>query len=67
MLGTGIIASTTGINILFSLICTFIFSILLLSVGVIIGNKIIGKFIGKFSNFLSGILLIILGVIELLV
>lgn len=65
-IGMGIIASATGINLFLATFFTFIFSITFLSFGIYIGNKFIGKILGKFAPLISGILLIILGIIEIL-
>lgn len=63
-LGTGIAASITGVSIEFTVIFTFIFSILTIMVGEIIGNNVLGNFLGKYAPLISGILLMILGIIE---
>ncbi len=64
-LGTGIAASITGVNIQFTVIFTFILSIVTLKLGETIGNNVLGNFLGKYAPLISGILLIILGIIEL--
>jgi len=63
-LGTGIAASITGVSIQFTVISTFILSILSIVFGVAAGNHVLGKILGKYAPLLSGILLIILGIIE---
>ncbi|WP_297420998.1 manganese efflux pump [Clostridium sp.] len=63
-LGTGLAASITGVNIEVTVISTFIFSILIISLGKSLGNHILGKFCGKYAPLFSGILLIVLGIIE---
>lgn len=63
-LGTGIAASITGVNIQFTVISTFALSILTIIIGEIVGNHFLGKFLGKYASLFSGILLIILGIIE---
>lgn len=63
-LGNGIVASITGINIKITVIFTFILSIITIIFGEAIGNHLLGKFLGKFSPLFSGVLLIILGIIE---
>lgn len=65
-IGTGIAASVAGVNILETILFTFIFSMLLITIGFYLGNKIFGKFFGKFAPLISGILLIILGILELI-
>lgn len=63
-LGTGIAASITGVSIEFTVIFTFIFSILTIMIGEIIGNNVLGNFLGRYAPLISGILLMILGIIE---
>lgn len=63
-LGTGIAASITGVSIQFTIMATFAFSILTIIFGEAIGTHLLGKFLGKFASLFSGILLIVLGVIE---
>lgn len=64
-LGTGLAASITGVNIPITVISTFIFSMLILMLGKSIGNNVLGTLCGKYAPLLSGILLIILGIIEI--
>lgn len=63
-LGTGVAASITGVSIQFTVIFTFILSILTIKLGEAIGSNILGSFLGKYGPLISGILLIILGIIE---
>jgi putative sporulation protein YtaF len=65
-LGTGVVASITGVSIFFTVIATFILSILTIIFGEAVGNNVLGKFFGKYAPLISGILLIILGIIEFL-
>lgn len=65
-LGNGIAASITGVSIHFTVLFTFILSIVLISSGEAIGHHVIGRFCGKYAPLISGILLIILGLIEIL-
>jgi putative sporulation protein YtaF len=64
--GTGIAASITGVSIEFTVICTFILSICTIKLGENVGNHVLGNFLGKYAPLISGILLIILGMIELI-
>ncbi|WP_160684100.1 sporulation membrane protein YtaF [Clostridium sp. C2-6-12] len=64
-LGTGIAASITGVSIQFTVIFTFILSMVTLKLGETMGNNVLGNFLGKYAPLISGILLIILGIIEL--
>lgn len=61
----GISASITGINYFFASIFNFIFSTIFLYLGTIIGKKINSTKLELYSNYLSAIILIILGIIEL--
>ncbi|WP_315066157.1 manganese efflux pump [uncultured Clostridium sp.] len=63
-LGTGVAASITGVSIQLTVIFTFILSILTIKLGETIGNNVLGTFLGKYGPLISGILLIILGIIE---
>ena len=65
-LGTGVVASITGVSIEFTVISTFILSIFTIILGETVGNYVLGKFLGKYAPLFSGILLIILGIIEFL-
>jgi putative sporulation protein YtaF len=65
-LGTGVAASITGVSIQLTVLSTFILSILVIIFGESIGNHVLGKFCGKYAPLFSGILLIILGIIEFL-
>jgi putative Mn2+ efflux pump MntP len=63
-LGTGVAASIAGISIEFTVIFTFILSVLTIIFGQSIGNHMFGNFFGKYAPLSSGILLIILGIIQ---
>ncbi|MBD7911431.1 manganese efflux pump [Clostridium cibarium] len=63
-LGTGVAASITGVSIQFTVIATFIISILTIVFGETIGNHVLGNLLGKYAPLISGILLITLGIIE---
>ncbi|MBW9147058.1 manganese efflux pump [Clostridium sp. CM027] len=63
-LGTGVAASITGVNIQLTVISTFILSILTIIFGEAVGNHVLGEILGKYAPLFSGILLIILGIIE---
>lgn len=65
-LGTGLAASITGVNVSITVICTFILSIALLMLGKSIGHNILGSVCGKYAPLISGVLLIILGIFELI-
>lgn len=60
----GLSASITGINYFFATIFNFIFSSIFLYIGAKIGKKVNNTKIEKYSNYLSAIIIIILGIIE---
>ena len=62
----GINASITGISYLSSSIFTFIFSFIFLYIGYFIGKKINFNLISNISNYLSYIIILILGIVELI-
>lgn len=64
-LGTGIVASLTGVNPLLTTICTFFISLITISLGFFLGHHILGRYVGKYASFISGVLLILLGILEL--
>lgn len=64
-IGAGLAASVTGVNIYFTVIATFIISILTIIFGEAIGSHVLGKFLGRYAPLTAGILLIILGIIEM--
>lgn len=64
-LGTGVAASVTGVSIPFTVIFTLIFSLLTIIFGEAVGNHVLGKLLGKYAPLISGVLLIILSIIEL--
>ncbi len=63
-LGTGVAASITNVNVLFTTIATFVISILTLLLGEAIGNRAFGKLFGKYAPLFSGILLVLLGIFQ---
>lgn len=65
-LGSGIAASLTGLPIYTTVITTFIFSIITIIVGQYLGSSLLGRFFGRYSPMISGVLLVLLGIAELL-
>lgn len=65
-LALGINASITGLNYISSTIFTFIFSFVFLYIGSFIGKKINFNLISNISQYLSYIIILILGIIELM-
>lgn len=66
-IGVGIGASITGLNILLTTGITFIFSIISILLGCLIGNSCFSKLFGKYAPLVSGIIIIVLGAYELFV
>ena len=66
-IATGIAASITGINALYTAICTLIFGSIFLYVGNHLGKKINNKLVQAYSEIFSSLLLILLGLIEVFV
>lgn len=64
-LGIGISASLAGVNIAATVALTFIISILTIVIGVSMGFNIIGRLFGKYASVVSGILMVVLGFVEL--
>lgn len=64
-LGFGVGARITGLPIFATSGCTFIISVLLLSLGICLGRHFRGTFFGRYTDLLSGCIIILLGVYEL--
>lgn len=64
-LATGVAASLANISILLTCIFTFFISILTLQLGVTAGKSFIGKVFGKYAPLIAGLLIMILGVIQI--
>lgn len=65
--GLGIGASITGLNIFVTVLCTFIFSILSIALGCLLRQSCLSRLLGKFAPLISGIIVILLGIYELLI
>ena len=65
--GLGIGASITGLGILMTSIFTFIFSLLMIRLGHILGSDYLSKVFGKWATIISGLLIVALGVFEIYV
>lgn len=65
-IGLGIGASITGLNIAITLLLTLIISLFMIRIGHFLGINYISKVIGKKTEIVSGLLIMILGVIEIL-
>lgn len=64
-LGTGIAASITGVNIVLTAVCTFMISPIALWLGSRLGGRVVGPLLGDYAPAVSGVLLVILGLIEM--
>jgi putative sporulation protein YtaF len=65
--GLGIGASLTGLSILTTVACTFLFSLISIPIGCRIGEKCISTFGEKYVSLVSGLVIVLMGVYELLV
>ena len=65
--GLGIGASITGLNIYATVLCTFFFSILSITVGCLLGRSYLSTLLGKFAPLVSGLIIVLLGIYELIV
>lgn len=65
--GLGIGASITGLNIIATVVCTFIFSLISIPLGCFLGKSCLSSLFGKYAQFVSGLIIIILGIYELLI
>ncbi|WP_318436010.1 manganese efflux pump MntP [Photobacterium leiognathi] len=63
-IGVGILGSVSRLNINLITILTFVTSILLTYLGNHLGNNVIGKWLGKYNDLVSGLLLVILGLLS---
>ncbi|MEG1344364.1 MAG: manganese efflux pump [Clostridia bacterium] len=64
-IATGIAASVLGINIYMTVFFTFIFSYFLLYLGLKLGNCAFSKICSKFATPISGIIIILLGIVQM--
>lgn len=63
-IGVGILGSVSRLNITLITVLTFITSILLIYLGNHLGNHIIGRLLGRYNDLVSGLLLVILGLLS---
>lgn len=66
-MGLGIGASITGLNVVFTSILTFFISIITISLGLTLGNKYLSKTLGKYASIISGLVIILLGIYEIII
>lgn len=65
--GLGIGASITGLNIFATVLCTVLGSILSIILGCLLGRSCLSRLFGRYAALVSGILIILLGIYEILV
>lgn len=65
--GLGLGASISMLNLQLTVICSFFFSIISLWIGLKLGNRCASKYFGKYAPLLSGLLILVLGIYELVV
>ena len=63
-LALGLAASITGLDIFLTSIITFIFSIILVPLGIFISKKFLNKFIIEKGSLISGVIILFLALIE---
>lgn len=66
-IAAGIAASITGVNIICTTICTFVFGTIFLYIGNNLGKKINNNLVEKYSELISSFILILIGVMELFI
>lgn len=65
-IGLGIGASITGLNILLTSLLTFVLSIIMILIGFFLGTNYLSKAFGKSATIVSGLIIILLGLFEML-
>lgn len=65
--GLGIGASITGLNIYVTVISTLFFSLISIVLGCLVGRSYISELLGKFAPLVSGLIIVLLGLYELLI
>lgn len=63
--GIGIGGSIIGLNVLLTSSLTFIFSLVLIPLGILVGRGVFSKFFGTYSSLISAIILIAISIFEL--
>lgn len=66
-IAAGIAASITGVNIICTTICTFVFGTVFLYIGNNLGKRINNKPVEKYSELISSFILILIGIMELFI
>lgn len=63
-IGLSIGASITGLNILITSLLTFVFSIFMIVIGYLLGERYLSRVFSKKATVISGIIIVILGIYE---
>ncbi|WP_242846022.1 manganese efflux pump [Clostridium novyi] len=63
--GLGLGASIAGLNIVLTVLFTFLSSVLTIKLGEVTGKKYLSKVFGKYASLISSIIIIIIGLYEL--
>jgi len=66
-LGTGFGAGMTGVNVLVLTVAVIVFSLITISLGAFVGKCYASRFLGDRSTIISGLLLLIVGVYQMLI
>jgi putative sporulation protein YtaF len=66
-IGIGVGASISGLNIYTTSLLSLLFSMIFIKLGFGIGNKISSSRLAKYSEYMSAVLIIVLGIYELIV
>lgn len=66
-LNVGVAASIAGISILLNTVFTFILTLISIGLGFYIGSKYASKIVGEYSDLISGLLLSMLGIYQILI
>lgn len=66
-LSLGVVASIAGINILLNTIFTFIITLMCIALGFYLGGKYASKLSGEYSDLISGLLLVLIGIYQILI
>lgn len=65
--GLGIGASITGLNIYVTVISTLFFSLISIELGSLAGRSYLSKFLGNLAPLVSGLIIVLLGIYELII
>jgi len=63
-MGLGIGASLTGLNVFITVLFTFVFSMLTITIGCYLGRHYFSKLLGKYASIIAALLIVLLGFYE---